>query len=218
MFRSWSQKAFGEAKNYIPNVVEAQDNPTKQFMNIADPSEWRIPPESAYFYYCSNETIHGTEILDFPFHLMGDIPVVCDMSSDFLARPIDVSKYGLIFAGAQKNVGPSGSCVIIVRKDLIGKQMKITPSVTNYDTIVKSVNSIYNTPCTISNYVCGLNIKYMLKNGGLEYYDRLADERSKLVYGEMDLTPEYYINKINPKYRSRMNVMFRIKNGKRNGN
>ena len=140
--------------------------------------------------------------------------MVCDMSSEFCSRPVDVSKYGLIFAGAQKNCGPAGNTVVIVRKDLIKKDkiLKITPQVINYATVEASAEQMYNTPTTWSCYVTGLYVDYMNKFG-LKHFEELAIQRSKLLYDAIDSSGGYYFNKIEPAFRSRMNVVFQMKKG-----
>ena len=142
------------------------------------------------------------------------MPIVCDMSSEFCSRPIDVKKYGVIFAGAQKNCGPAGNTVVIVRKDLIKKDkiLKITPPVINYDVVNSSPEQMYNTPTTWSCYMTGLYVEYMNKFG-LKFFEDLAVQRSKLIYDMIDTSGGYYINKIDPKFRSRMNVVFQIVKG-----
>lgn len=140
---SWSAKAYKEAQKYgTANLVYPKAD---KFTKIVDQSEWKLSPNASYVYYCDNETVDGVEFDFVP--QTGDVPLVCDMSSNFFSRPVDVSKYGLIFAGAQKNIGPAGITVIIVREDLIGNAMKITPSVFDYAITAKD-NSVANTPPT----------------------------------------------------------------------
>lgn len=138
--------------------------------------------------------------------------VVCDMSSNFASKKIDWSRYGVVYAGAQKNVGPAGVCITIIRKSLIKPCRKDTPLMMDWDLSWKAANTCHNTPNCWSIYVCGLNIAYMIEQGGLDAMNAKADERSKLFYAYIDSTEGYYINKCSPKYRSRMNHPFRIKN------
>ena len=136
------------------------------------------------------------------------------MSSEFCSRPVDVSKYGVIYAGAQKNCGPAGNTVVIVRKDLIKKDkiLKITPPVINYDVVNSSPEQMYNTPTTWSCYISGLYIEYMNKLG-LKQIEDLAIQKSKMVYDVIDSSGGYYINKVEPAFRSRMNLVFQIAKG-----
>ncbi len=210
----WSQKAIQEAGQFCkPNVV--WEAPPKQFYDILPGDKWKIKPEGAYMHYCSNETINGLTLYDFPHSVVpAGMPVVCDMSSEFCSRPIDVAKYGVIFAGAQKNCGPAGNTVVIVRKDLIKKDkiLPITPSVMNFHTVNESPEQMLNTPTTWSCYVSGLYVEYMNKFG-LKHFEDLAIQRSKMIYDVVDASGGYYINKINPAVRSRMNVIFQMAKG-----
>lgn len=142
------------------------------------------------------------------------MPIVCDMSSEFCSRPIDVKKYGIIYAGAQKNCGPAGNTVVIVRRDMIKKDkiQKITPSVMNYAIVDESPEQMYNTPTTWSCYMSGLYIEYMNKHG-LKYFEDLAIQRSKMLYDAIDTSGGYYMNKVEPAFRSRMNVVFQLSKG-----
>lgn len=140
---SWSAKAYKEAQKYgTANLVFPKP---EKFTKIPDQSEWKLNPNASYVYYCDNETVDGVEFGFVPE--TNGVPLVCDMSSNFMSRPVDVSKYGLIFAGAQKNIGPAGITVIILRDDLIGNAMKITPSILDYSDVAKN-NSVSNTPPT----------------------------------------------------------------------
>lgn len=142
------------------------------------------------------------------------MPIVCDMSSEFCSRPIDVKKYGVIYAGAQKNCGPAGNTIVIVRRDMIKKDtiLPITPAVINYATVNDAPEQMYNTPTTWSCYVCGLYLEYML-NKGLKNLEDMAIQRSKLLYDTIDNSGGYYINKVEKDFRSRMNVVFQMQKG-----
>jgi phosphoserine aminotransferase len=210
----WSDKAAVEAANLIA-VNKVWVDPPKQYYNIIGEDKWKINPDASYFHYCSNETINGLTYFDFPYSkIPSTMPIVCDMSSEFCSRPIDVSKYGVIFAGAQKNCGPAGNTVVIVRKDLVKKEniMKITPSVMNLDTVEKSPEQMLNTPATWSCYITGLYVKYMNKFG-LKHFEDLAITRSKMLYDAIDSSAGYYVNKVEPKFRSRQNVVFQMAKG-----
>ena len=212
--RHWSQKAIAEAKPYCSAEI-VWENPPKQFYDILPGDKWKLKPDAAYMYYCSNETINGLTFYDFPYGVVpADMPLICDMSSEFCSRPIDVSKYGVIFAGAQKNCGPAGNTVVIVRKDLIKKDkvLPITPQVMNFGLIQEAPEQMLNTPATWSCYVSGLYVEYMNKFG-LKHFEELAIQRSKMVYEAIDTSGGYYLNKINPAVRSRMNVIFQMAKG-----
>ena len=177
--------------------------------------KWKIDPLGAYFYYCSNETIKGLTLFDFPYaKVPADMPVVCDMSSEFCSRPIDVKKYGVIFAGAQKNCGPAGNTVVIVRRDLIKKEkiLKTTPSVMNLFEVDASPEQMLNTPATWSCYITGLYVEYMNKFG-MKHFEELAIKKSKMIYDAIDSSGGYYVNKVEPTFRSRMNIVFQIPKG-----
>ena len=210
----WSKKAAADAKKYCQVVEVWKDHKEDKFVTVPDKSTWNVDKTAGYFYYTSNETIHGVEQFDFPYEMAEGMPLVCDMSSDFMSRPVDVSKYGIIYAGAQKNLGPAGTTVIIIRKDLVGKKCKAhpCPSVIDFELIAKDGENMYNTPASYSNYICSLVLNHMDKMGGIDYYNKFADEKSKLVYNMIDSSNGYYLNNIDPKYRSRMNLVFRIKN------
>ena len=150
---------------------------------------------------------------DFPYEMAEGMPIVCDMSSNFMSRPVDVAKYGVIYAGAQKNLGPAGTTVVIIRDDLIGKKCKAHPCPTmiDFDAINKDGEAMLNTPASYTNYMCGLVLDHMFKNGGVEYYNKLSGDKAKIIYDIIDGSNGYYLNKINHNYRSRMNLVFRIK-------
>lgn len=128
------------------------------YTTIADSSEWKVDKDGAFFHYCDNETIQGFEFHDFPFEVVGDLPLISDMSSNLCSRPIDWSKHALVYAGAHKNVGPAGVTIVIVREDLIGKQSSNTPFLFDYKEITEFPTNLHNTPCCWSLYVCGLNL------------------------------------------------------------
>lgn len=132
------------------------------------------------------------------------------MSSNFASRPVDWSKYGVVYAGAQKNVGPAGVCIAVIRKDLIGKFKYNGPLLCDWDSFNKAANTFHNTPCCWSIYVCGLNIDYMLKQGGLPAMQELANKRSSMLYDYIDNSDGYYSNAIQKRWRSRMNIPFRV--------
>jgi phosphoserine aminotransferase len=181
-----------------------------KFTTLPDPSNWHIDPEAAYFHYCDNETVHGVEFQEFPYDKVpsGQI-LVSDMSSNMCTRPIHWEKLGVVYAGAQKNVGPSGMTIVIVREDLIGHQDPKTPLMCDWRVMRDAPNQFHNTPACWPIYVAGLNIAHMKKNG-LAYYTKLAEKRSKLLYDTIDNSYGYYTNPVDKKYRSRMNIPFRV--------
>jgi phosphoserine aminotransferase len=161
---AWSKKAIAEASKFCDvNVVATGED--SNFMSIPDQESWDLNPDAAYVHYTPNETIAGVEFHDIPD--TGDVPLVADMSSTILSRPIDVSKFALIYAGAQKNIGPAGLTIVIVRDDLIGDVIKGTPAMMDY-AIQSKADSMYNTPPTYSWYLAGLVFKWLKGKGGLE--------------------------------------------------
>lgn len=208
---AWSQAAIAEAKKYC-TVNEVWPDSKNQFNTLPDPSTWNIDQEAAYFHYCDNETIHGVEFsTDFPFEKVpADQVLVCDMSSNMCSRKVQWEKYGVVYAGAQKNIGPSGACVVVIREDLIGHQRKDTPCLCDWKTFNAAPNTYHNTPACYPIYVCGLNLAHM-KEKGLQHYIDLAEQRSKMLYDTFEGSNGYYTNPVEPKYRSRMNIPFRVK-------
>lgn len=205
----WSQGAIAEAKK-LCTANEVWPDSGNKFTTLPDVNTWNIDKDAAYFHYCDNETVHGVEFQEFPYEAIGDLTLVCDMSSNFCSRPINWEKYGVVYAGSQKNVGPAGATITIIREDLIGHQRADTPLICDWSIFNKAPNTYHNTPVCWSIYVCGLNIAHMKKNG-LAYYQELAEKKSKLVYDFIDGSDGYYSNPVEPKYRSRMNIPFRVK-------
>ncbi|CAG0881843.1 unnamed protein product [Darwinula stevensoni] len=202
----WSNNSAKEAGKYgqVNSVLPKLDS----YTGIPDRGTWKLSPQAAYLYYCGNETICGVEFQDVPAGLPG-VPLVCDMSSHFLTRPVDVSKYGLIMAAAQKNVGPAGVTVVIVRDDLLGRANPLCPSILDY-TQQKKNKSILNTPCCFSLYVTDLVLEWILENGGVEEMERRCIEKSESLYGAIDGSRGFYSNPVDPGCRSRTNVPFRV--------
>lgn len=181
------------------------------YSKVPDFSTWDVADDAAYFHICDNETVNGVELNDLPFDQLLDQTIVADMSSNFCSRPIDWSKYGVVYAGAQKNVGPCGLTFVIVREDLIGNAMSHTPSVCDWGQYVKSSIQIFNTPCIWSIYVSGLNLEYMAEKG-IEKIEEESRQKSNLLYDYIDSTDGYYINTVDKSCRSRTNIPIRIKN------
>ena len=202
----WSKKAIAEAKKFAtPNVVASSED--RNFTYVPKQPAWKRSSDAAYLHVCTNETIGGVE---FPFTPdTGATPLVADMSSHILSRPIDVSRFGVIYAGAQKNIGPAGLVVVIVREDLLGGAMKETPDVLNYAIQAKN-DSMLNTPPTFSLYLAGLTFKWLLERGGLAGIERANIAKAKRLYAYLD-SQDFYANPVAPGDRSRMNVPFTLR-------
>ncbi|BCX81564.1 phosphoserine aminotransferase [Methylomarinovum caldicuralii] len=201
---SWGKKAAAEAKKY-GEVRIAASSEAEKLTTIPDPAAWDVDPEAVYLHYTSNETIGGVE---FPFVPEVDVPLVCDMSSDILSRPVDVSRFGVIYAGAQKNMGPAGITVVIVRKDLLRTPHPATPQVFDYARQAEA-GSMLNTPPTYSWYLLGLVLEWLRDQGGVEGIEKRNVEKAGLLYGAIDAS-DFYRNPVDPRYRSRMNVPFTL--------
>jgi phosphoserine aminotransferase len=200
----WSKKAVKEAKLYC-DVAVAASSEDRNFTYA--PKKFSVRKDAAYVHYCSNETIGGVEFHTVPS--TGDVPLVADASSHFLSRPLDVSKFGLIYAGAQKNAGPAGLTFVIVREDLIGKAQKGTPSVMDYK-LQAEADSMLNTPATYAMYVAGLVFKWLKQQGGLAAMEKTNIQKASLLYDLLD-SSGFYRNPVAKEDRSRMNVPFTLK-------
>jgi len=202
----WSKKAIKEAKRYCTvNVVATSED--KNFSYAPPQSAWKLNADAAYVHYTPNETIGGVEIFWTPE--TGDVPLVADMSSTILSRPTDVSKYGLIYAGAQKNIGPAGLTLVIVRDDLLGQTVAGTPTMFDYKTHADN-ESMYNTPPTFAMYVAGLVFKWIKAGGGLNAMEKHNAEKAALLYDCLDASG-FYTCPTAKENRSRMNVPFTLK-------
>ncbi len=202
---AWSHKAIDEAKKYCEvNIVT--DSTGNHFTTIADKSTWQFSADAAYVHYTVNETIQGLEFDDIPD--TGDIPLVADFSSTLLSRPIDVSRFGLIYAGAQKNIGPAGLCIVIVRRDLLGETVVGTPTMFNYK-IQDDNGSMYNTPATYSWYLSGLVFDWLKQQGGLAAMAEVNQRKQRKLYQAID-NSELFNNPVDVRYRSWMNVPFTL--------
>jgi phosphoserine aminotransferase len=203
----WSKKAVKEAKNYC-DVAIAASSEDRNFTYA--PKKFSVRKEAAYVHYCSNETIGGVEYHSIPE--VGAIPLVTDASSHFLSRPLDVSRFGLIYAGAQKNAGPAGLTFVIVRDELIGQAQKGTPTVMDYK-LQADADSMLNTPATYAMYIAGLVFKWLRQQGGLVSMERKNIEKARLLYDLLD-SSAFYSNPVAREDRSRMNVPFTLKDAK----
>ena len=202
----WSKKAIKEAKRYCKvNIIASSDD--RNFTYAPARETWKLDPNAAYVHITSNETIGGVEIFDTPD--VGNVPLVADMSSNILSRPIDVSKYALIYAGAQKNIGPAGVTVVIVREDLIGKALPTTPAVFDYKEQADA-DSMLNTPPTYGIYIAGLVFKHLLSKGGLAAMEQRNREKAQLIYDLLD-SSDFYCSPVAKENRSLMNIPFTLK-------
>ncbi len=202
---SWSKKAIAEGKRFGAVSIAASSEETG-FTRIPPQQAWQLDPEAAYVHYTPNETIQGME-----FHWIpetGEVPLVADMSSTILSRPIDVSRFGVIYAGAQKNIGPAGLTIVIVREDLIGHAQAGTPTLLDYATHAEA-GSMYNTPPTYAWYLAGLVFQWLKRQGGLAAMGERNRRKAEKLYGAIDGS-DFYANPVNPADRSWMNVPFTL--------
>ena len=205
----WSRKAVKEAKAFCDAAVAASAE-DRSYSYVPAQSQWKLRADAAYVHYCSNETIGGVEFNWIPD--TGGVPLVADASSHILSRPLDVSKFGLIYAGAQKNVGPAGLVIVVVRDDLIGHASKTTPSVMNYK-LQADADSMLNTPATYAMYVAGLVFKWLKALGGVAEIERRNVAKARLLYDCIDASA-FYANPVAKPDRSRMNVPFTLADAK----
>jgi len=201
---AWSKKAIGEAKNFAKVNVAADAG--EPYTSIPAVSSWKLTPDAAYVHYTPNETIGGVEFQFVPN--VGNVPLVADMSSNILSRPVDVSKFALIYAGAQKNIGPSGLTVVIVRDDLIGKARKGTPAFLDFAAMAKD-GSMLNTPPTYAWYIAGLVFQWLKRQGGLKGMEERNRAKAELLYSAIDGS-SFYKNPVAKDARSWMNVPFTL--------
>lgn len=200
----WSSLAIKEASRYCEvNIVASSKD--QNYSHIPTQT-WHLNDHSAYFHYVDNETINGVEFSSVP---EVSLPIVSDMSSNILSRPVDVSRFALIYAGAQKNVGPAGLTLVIIRKDLLGKALPYTPSMFDYE-LHATQGSMYNTPPTFAWYMAGLTFKWLKEQGGLETVAERNVKKSNMLYHYLDQS-DFYYNTVKSSDRSRMNVVFYLK-------
>jgi phosphoserine aminotransferase len=200
----WSKKAIAEAKSYAQVKVLASSE-DQNFSYVPAQSDWQTADGAAYLHYCPNETIGG---LAFNFVPEVSVPLVADMSSTILSQPMDVSQFGVIYAGAQKNIGPAGLVLMIVRRELLGRARENCPSTLNWQ-LAADNGSMYNTPPTFSIYLAGLVFEWLEAQGGLTAVEAMNRRKADKLYGLIDASP-FYHNPINPPDRSRMNVPFTL--------
>jgi len=220
----WSTRASDEAKLFCKvncpasSLLLLDPSSGKQTLTIPDPHSWKISPQAEYVHITGNETIQGLEFLEEPDISNGThstIPLVADMTSTLLSRPIDIKKYGLIYASSGKNLGPAGYTIVIIRKDLLEKGARDdTPSILNYKKMASStpISSLYNTPPTFLIYMGSLILEEYLEWGGMPFIALRAKRRAEEVYQLIDESDGFYVNRVSKKYRSRQNVPFRLEN------
>ena len=207
----WSTKAIEEASRYC-SVNVAASSADANFTYVPPQSGWHLNSDAAYVHYTSNETIGGVEFQWVP---QVDVPLVVDMSSDILSRPLDITRFGLIYAGAQKNLGPAGLTLVIVREDLLGKPLPGTPTLYDYQIHAQN-DSMYNTPPTYAMYITGLVLAWLKKQGGLEAMEKINIAKADLLYNYLDST-HFYHCPVAKADRSRMNVPFTLKDSALDG-
>ena len=199
---AWSTKAIKEAKKY-GNVNVVASSKEQSYQTVPDFSSFKLDEKAAYLHLCPNETIGGLEFSALP---ETTLPIVADLSSTILSRKIDVSKYGMIYAGAQKNIGPAGLVICIVRKDLLSRSSDILPTTWNFATLAKN-DSMINTPPTFAIYLADLVFEWLEAQGGVEAIEQANIRKAEALYSAIDAS-DFYSNPIDPAYRSRMNVPF----------
>ena len=201
----WAKKAIGEAKKFCDVNVAASSEDMK-FTYAPKQASWKLSSDAAFVHYTGNETIGGVEFQWVPE--TGNVPLVCDLSSSLMSRPVDVSKFGLIYAGAQKNIGPAGLTIVIVREDLIGHAPATTPSMFDYKVHADN-GSMYNTPPTYAIYMAGLVFQWLKRNGGLTQMEKINIAKAKAVYDVLDGSG-FYRSPVAKDDRSRMNIPFTL--------
>lgn len=205
----WSRKSVEEAARF-GTVNLAASAKSLDYFAIPGQNDWTLDPNAAYVHYATNETIGGLQFDWIPE--TGAVPLIADMSSDILSRPVDVSRFGMIYAGAQKNIGPSGLVVVIVREDLLGRARSACPTMLNYQ-VAADNDSMYNTPASFSWYLSGLVFKWLKAQGGVEAMARINEAKQRKLYDFIDAS-ELYDNPISRNARSWMNVPFRLASDK----
>jgi phosphoserine aminotransferase len=203
----WGEKAASEGGVFVDAHVAASSK-GDGFTSIPPRAQWDLDPAAAFVHVTSNETIHGVQMHEVPD--VGDVPLVADMSSDILSGPVDVAKYGIIYAGAQKNIGPAGFVVMIVREDLLERRPRPLPRIFRYAEHA-AAGSMLNTPNTWGWYLSGLTFQWLKAQGGLAEMDRRSRAKADALYAAIDGSGGYYRNRVQPAARSRMNVIFNLR-------
>ena len=202
---TWASKALKEAKTYVGEVVEVASSKDQNYNYI--PKNYVVPADVDYFHYTSNNTIYGTEILRDP---VVPVPMVCDMSSDIFSRPVDVSKYDLIYAGAQKNLGPSGATLVIVKESALGKVTRPIPTMLDYRTHIAN-DSMFNTPATVPVFGSLQTLLWLKELGGVAAIEKVNQQKADMLYDEIERNRMFMSTVADPADRSRMNVIFVMK-------
>lgn len=203
---AWSEKAYKEAKRYENlGLGKVSLVATGNGADVPSQDSWQLTDGAAYFHYCPNETIHGVQIFETP---KVNAPIVADMSSCILSEPINVNDFGMIYAGAQKNIGPAGLTLVIIRKDLLEQASSWCPNIMNYKNQFDN-DSMLNTPSTYAWYLSGLVFEWLLDNGGVEAIAKINRAKAQTLYRAIDES-DFYRNTVNPKHRSIMNVPFQL--------
>jgi phosphoserine aminotransferase len=205
---AWSSKAVKEAKLF-GNVHLSASTKDINYTKLPKVADLKWPADAAYLHVTSNETIHGTQMAEFPSS--GDVPLICDMSSDILSRKRDFGKFAMIYAGAQKNLGPAGVTLVVLREDMLAKCKEGIPTMMNYNTHAKE-NSLYNTPPVFGIYTVKLVLEWIKKNGGLAGIEKLNTSKKDKIYGMMDKYPDYFKGTVDKDSRSWMNITMRLPN------
>lgn len=205
---TWSEKALEEAKVLgTARAAVTTRTEDKRYLRVPRASELKLDPQAAYVHLTSNNTIFGTQWMEFPD--TGGVPLIADMSSDFLWRPTDVSRFAMIYAGAQKNIGPSGLVAVVIRKDLVAKGRQDIPKILRYSTHAET-NSLYNTPSTFSIYLMRNVLDWIKAQGGLPSLERRNREKGALLYGALDRLGGFFLAPVERESRSYMNIVFRL--------
>jgi phosphoserine aminotransferase len=202
---NWGKKAVSEAERYV-RVNVAAESSGSNYTRIPDPATWKVSADATYLHYTPNETVYGVEFHSIPE--VSDAPLVADMSSTLLSRPLDVSRFGIIYAGAQKNIGPAGLAVVIVRDDLLGRARRETPGVIDFKTMAES-DSMWNTPPTLSWYLAALVFEWLKEQGGLAAMGKRNERKAQKLYAAID-SSSFYKNPVEKSCRSWMNVPFTL--------
>jgi len=206
---AWTSKAIGELKKgFLHHIVASTES--EKFARLPRRDEMKFSPDASYVHICTNNTIEGTQWTTLPE--TGNVPLVADMSSDIASRPVDVKKFGLIFAGAQKNLGPSGVTVVIIRKDLAERADKNLPTLLQYRTHIKE-KSLYHTPPTFAVYIVGLVLEWIESEGGVEGMEKRNQAKAGLLYDTIESSGGFYSCPVEKASRSKMNVVFRVSGG-----
>ena len=201
---TWSKKAITEAKiKGGCNVVASSADTTYSYI----PKDYSLNPDASYFHCTSNNTIYGTQIKDFPD--TGDVPMVSDMSSDFISRKLDFEKFGIIYAGAQKNLGPAGTTIVVIRDDLVGKNDESIPTFFRYKTHVDK-GSMFNTPPCWTTYICKLSLEHLKSRGGIPGIEKINRDKAGILYNVLDSSDGFYRGHAEKESRSLMNVTFNL--------